>query len=221
MEKRDNGTAILVKLLPLLAVLCAMVPAQAHTRHPRPQPLPPVAFPPDTTAPYNIVVDANPADILNTFSPDTTFGVGVDGVPFHAVPKIYTPSNVRQMLGAGFGQVSYRLYTELSVQDWHWNPAGRWSEAGKQGYWTSSATPDGTVVDSYGYRLPRRGFTRDQGNDDDYSRLDDDDLKTFWKSNPYLARRYTGDPDCAHPQWVLYDLGGRKTINAAKISTLR
>ena len=143
-------------------------------------------------------------------------GRGVDGVSFHAVPEIYTKSNVTKMLDAGFGPVSYRLYTELSVQDWHWNPAGSYSE-GDRGYWSSSGVPTGKIVDSFGYRLPRRGFTHDQGNDDSYSRLDDGDLATFWKSNPYLAEHFTGDGDSSHPQWVLYDLGRRETINAAKI----
>jgi hypothetical protein len=202
-------------LLPLIIAWTAA--ADAHPRHFRPEILLPAAFPPPTTAPYSIVVDANPAHALNRFSPDTTFGAGVDGVPFHAVPEIYTPSNIAQMLRAGFGPVSYRLYTELSVQDWHWNPAGSFSEAGRQGYWTSSATPGDPIVDTFGYRLPRRGFTHDQGNDDSYSRLDDGDLSTFWKSNPYLTEAYTGDPDSSHPQWVLYDLHSPKPVNAAKI----
>jgi hypothetical protein len=225
MQKSDAGlapdaanTATRTAAMVFLALaLIWSAGAQAHPRHPHPQPLPPAIIPPPTTAPYTIAVDANPAHVLNRFSPDVTFGAGVDGVPYHAVPEIYTPSNISQMLGAGFGPVSYRLYTELSVQDWHWNPAGTFSDGGKQGYWTSSAAPGAQIVDTFGYRLPRRGFTHDQGNDDDYSRLDDGDLSTFWKSNPYLTSAYTGDPDGAHPQWVLYDLGKAKTVNAAMI----
>jgi hypothetical protein len=152
----------------LFFVILWSAAADAHSKHLHPQPLPPAVVPPPATAPYLITVDANPAHVLNRFAPDTTFGAGVDGVPFHAVPKIYKPSNIRQMLGAGFGPVSYRLYTELSVQDWHWNPKGTYSEAGGQGYWTSSDRPGDEIVDSFGYRLPRRGFTHDQGNDDDY-----------------------------------------------------
>ena len=199
-------------------VLWSIGSAGAHPRASHPQvPLPAVATPQQTTAPYNIMVDAHPTHALNRFSPDAAFGVGVDGVPFHAVPEIYTPSNVRKMLGSGFGAVSYRLYTELSVQDWHWNPAGAYSEGHGRGYWTSSAKPGKAIVDTFGYRLPRRGYTHDEGNDDDHSRLDDGDVATFWKSNPYLARRFTGDPDTAHPQWVLYDMGGAKNVNAARI----
>ena len=211
MPKRKSLT-----LLSLFAIFWT-AGVHAHSRHPHPEILPPVVFPPPMSAPYLVAIDANPAHVLNRFSPDSAFGAGVDGVPYHAVPKIYTASNVRKMLGAGFGTVSYRLYTELSVQDWHWNPAGTWSEESQQGYWTSSDRSGEKIVDTFGYRLPRRGFTHDQGNDDNYSRLDDGDLTTFWKSNPYLTKAYTGDPDSSHPQWVLYDLGVRKTVNAAKI----
>lgn len=182
-----------------------------------PAPLQGIAQPAETAAPYLVSVDTNPAHVLNNFDPMAAMGVAVDGVPYHAVPEIYTPSNVSQMLGAGLGMVSYRLYTELSVQDWHWNPTGTFSETATQGYWTSSTAPGAPTVDTFGYRLPRRGFTHDQGNDDDYSRLDDGDLSTFWKSNPYLTQAYTGDPDSAHPQWVLFDLGAAKTVNAARI----
>ncbi len=167
----------------------------------------------------SFVVSVDTTHVINQFSPVTALGAGVDGVPFHSVPEIYTPANVQAMLGAGLGAVSYRLYTELSVQDWHWNPAGSFSEgSGTQGYWTSSATPGAKTVDTFGYRLPRRGFTHDQGNDDDYSRLDDGDTATFWKSNPYLASAFTGDADTAHPQWVLFDFGNAKTVNAARIA---
>jgi hypothetical protein len=168
-------------------------------------------------APYQVTIDGRSADALNVFSPLAALGAGVDGVPTPSVPEIYTAPNVQQMLGAGLGAVSYRLYTELSVQDWHWNPAGSFSETPSQGYWTSTATPGAPTVNTFGYRLPRRGFTHDQGNDDDYSRIDDGDTTSFWKSNPYLAQAFTGDPDTAHPQWVLVDLGSAKTINAARI----
>lgn len=198
------------------ALMLWIAGAEAHAKHHHPQNLPPAVFPPRAAAPYEIAVDADPAHALNRFAPDVAFAAGVDGVPSRAVPRIYTPSNVGQMLDAGFGAVSYRLYTELSVQDWHWNPAGSFSN-GHEGYWTSDAAPGKAVVDTYGYRLPRRGFTHDQGNDDDYSRLDDGDLGSFWKSNPYLTQSHTGDPDGAHPQWVLFDLHGRSRVNAAKI----
>ena len=138
-------------------------------------------------------------------------------MPAAAVPRIYTPANVSRMLSSGVGPVSYRLYTELSVQDWHWNPAGSFS-SGTQGYWASTATPGAHTLDTYGYRLPRRGNTHDQGNDDDFSRLTDGDAATYWKSNPYLAPAYTHDTDAAHPQWVLVDFGKAVRVDTARIA---
>jgi hypothetical protein len=178
------------------------------------------AFADDLPPPTGVVkveVDAHASAALNRFNPQAAMGVAVDSVPYPAVPEIYTPANVTNMLGAGLGPVSYRLYTELSVQDWHWNPAGRFSEAGHQGYWTSSATPGAPTLNTYGYALPMRGFTNDQGNNEGYSRLDDGDPATYWKSQPYLSQHFTGDPDSAHPQWVLFDLGNAQAVNAAQI----
>jgi hypothetical protein len=213
--------SLVIAALDLCCLVLAAGVAAAHPRTPRlaqPQILSPIEAPARTGAIDIVTVDARSGSVLSQFSPLRALGAGVDGVPYAAVPEIYTAYNVRKMLGAGFGPVSYRLYTELSVQDWHWNPAGRFSEAGgTQGYWTSSAAPGTPTVDTFGYRLPRRGFTHDQGNDDDYSRLDDGDPATVWKSNPYLASAYTGDPDGDHPQWVLVDLGSAKTVDAARI----
>jgi hypothetical protein len=131
---------------------------------------------------------------------------------------LYSPAVVSQELTAGFGTLSLRLYTELSVQDWHWNPSGLFS-AGTEGYWTSSATPTSSeIVDSYGYVLPHRGSTRDQGDDNGYSRIDDGDPNTYWKSDPYLASQYTGDPDSAHPQWAVIDLDDVHEVDGIRIS---
>ncbi len=121
------------------------------------------------------------------------------------------------MLQPGFGWLSYRLFTELSSQDWHWNPAGAFS-AGNAGYWTSSAVPGAPIADSFGYRLPHRGSTTDQGNNADYSRIDDGDPKTYWKSNPYLTSAFTGESEALHPQWVVADLNAAKPVNAVRIA---
>jgi hypothetical protein len=104
------------------------------------------------------------------------------------------------------------------VQDWHWNPHGTWSDSSGQGYWTGSTTSTHEIINSYGYRLPHRGFTTDQANDDDYSHLDDGNLSTFWKSNPYLTSAYTGESDSLHPQWALVDLGAKKSVDAIRIA---
>ena len=166
-----------------------------------------------------IHVDTAPQHKLNTIRPLHAIGVGIDSDPAGKVPLLYSPAHTRQMLSAGLGVVSYRLYTELSIQDWHWNPAGRFSDAARaQGYWTSAAVPTrAQIVDSFGYGLPHRGSTRDQGDDDDYSRIDDGDATTYWKSDPYLTHAYTGDPDSAHPQWAVIDLNFPQGIDAVRV----
>ncbi len=103
--------------LALLATPCGW--ADAHPARTLPGPDTDAALPAETAAPIAIRIDDRPFRILNRVRPDETFGAGVDGVPFPAVPEIYRPGRVRQMLAAGLAPVSYRLYTELSVQDRH------------------------------------------------------------------------------------------------------
>jgi len=72
---------------------------------------------------------------------------------------------------------------------------------------------------SYGYSLPHRGFTRNGGTEfDGYSRLDDGDLQSYWKSNPYLTKRFTGEEDSLHPQWVVIALDQKQDVNAIRIA---
>lgn len=164
----------------------------------------------------SIQVDTSHA--VNSFVPRLSMGAGVDGVGAGVVDNVYTPANIQQMLSAGFGPLTYRLYTELSVQDWHWNPLGAYSETGGKGYWTASRIGSGAIKHSYGYNLPRSGFTFDQGENAGYSRVDDGDPTTFWKSNPYLSSSYTGDPDSSHAQWILVDLGSPQPIDAIQLN---
>jgi hypothetical protein len=167
--------------------------------------------------PQKVEVDITPGHSTNSFNPMRAMGSAVDGVPTGTVDVVYTPPNISQMLSAGFGPLTYRLYTELSVQDWHWNPNGTFSN-GDAGYWTSSTANTGPIIHSHGYNLPRSGFTTDQGTNAGYSRLDDGDPATFWKSNPYLTSAFTGEPDASHPQWVVVDLGARKPVNAIQLN---
>lgn len=155
---------------------------------------------------------------VNTFVPATTFGAGIDGRESGDAARTFTAHNIHEMQSAHFGPLTYRLRTELAIEAWHWNPSGRWSDADHaQGYWTSEVT-SGPLPDSYGYRLPRRGSTTDQANNDGYSRLDDGDTSTFWKSNPYLDEAFTHEDNANHPQWIAIDFGKRTPINALRIS---
>lgn len=167
----------------------------------------------------DVAVDVNPSHALNRVVPMQAVGAGVDAENPGSVPTIYGRQDVAQMLAAGLGPVSYRLFTELGVQDWHWNPAGTWSDANaSQGYFTGTTALGSPIVNSYGYALPERGFTFDQANDQGYSRIDDGDRATYWKSNPYLTQAYTFESDALHPQWFLFDLGARRGVDAVRIA---
>lgn len=163
-----------------------------------------------------VTVDTNaPA---NHFIPSQALGAGVDGHELGETLTQLSPANIAAMRSAGLKPLTYRLRTELAGEAWHWNPRGNWSDAARrQGYWISDSRPAARIKLSYGFRLPRRGNTIDQANDDGYSRLDDGNLKTFWKSNPYLDEHFTGDKNSVHPQWLMIDLGELKEINAIRI----
>ena len=154
---------------------------------------------------------------INAFHPLEAIGSTVDKEPAGSIPSLYSPVNVREMLAPGLGWLSYRLFTELSSQDWHWNPAGSFT-AGNAGYWIGSATPGPAITDSFGYRLTHRGSTTDQGNNAGYSRIDDGDPRTYWKSNPYLTAGFTGESDAMHPQWAVVDLDQAEPVNAVRIA---
>jgi hypothetical protein len=155
------------------------------------------------------VVHIDASHPMRTFDPARALGAGIDGHEQGDVLRMLSPANARAMRSAGFRALSYRLRTELAGEVWHWNPRGTWSDARRQqGYWVSDARSPQPILLSYGYRLPRRGNTRDQANDDGYSRIDDGDPATFWKSNPYLEPRFTHEPASAHPQWIVIETGG-------------
>src|ERR1700727_1314386 len=51
-----------------------------------------------------------------------------------------------------------------------------------------------------------------------FSRITDGDESTYWKSNPYLTSRYTGEDDALHPQWIILDLSREELVDTLKIS---
>ena len=154
---------------------------------------------------------------VNRFDPRATFGGGLDGHGKGVVADVYTRANITAMKTTGLAMATYRLRTELGVRAWHWNPRGRWSDARRaQGYWTSDDNSPQSIQLSYGYRLPRRGTT-DETDDSGFSRLDDGDTATFWKSNPYLDQRFTATNDSLLPQWVIVDLGRPVPVNAIHV----
>jgi F5/8 type C domain len=155
---------------------------------------------------------------VNRCVPKKALGAGVDGHEQGECARMFTDKNIAEMRSAGFGPLTYRLRTELAGEVWHWNPRGTWSDTVHQrGYWISDDSLAEPINLSYGYRLPRRGNTIDQANDDGYSRITDGDEESFWKSNPYLDAHFTGEADDGHPQWVVIDLGATKLINSIRI----
>ena len=174
-------------------------------------------------AAQTITVDASHP--TNDFVPSETLGAGVDRIAVEAIDKDFLPDSLQMTLSSGWQPVSFRQNTELAVEAWHWNPKGTWSngsdgnDPGGKGYFTGSATPTESLRYSYGYALPRRGFTRNDGTDNSgYSRLTDGDLNTFWKSNPYLTQHFTGESDALHPQWVVLDLAQSQPVDSIRIA---
>ena len=165
-----------------------------------------------------IVVTVHSDRAVGHFRPSEAIGAGVDGHEQGSIDQMYTSANLKAMVSAGFKPLSYRLRTELAGEAWHWNPVGSWSDtARKQGYWTSSATPGTPIQICNGYRLPRRGNSIDQATNKGYSRLTDGDTHSFWKSNPYLDKYFTGEDNARHPQWVVLDLRKTGPVNAIRL----
>ena len=165
-----------------------------------------------------IRVDASHA--TNSFIPNEALGAGIDRIPAAAAAKYFSEPASAAVLAAGWQTVTYRQNTELAVEAWHWNPQGTWSDPSGKGYFTGNAAPGQEIIKhSYGYSLPHRGFTRNDGTETSgFSRMTDGDENTYWKSNPYLAKPFTGEEDSAHPQWVVVDLAISQPINALRIA---
>ena len=171
----------------------------------------------NAAAAQRVTVDADPAHVANTFSPVRSLGAAIDRLRTGTPDHLLKDPLLHEILGAGWQPVTYRQNTELMVEAWHWNPAGKWSNADKQeGYFVGSAEPGAEIHSSWAYPLPHRGFSRGDGNG--WSRLTDGDPKSYWKSNPYLTKAFTGEDDSLHPQWVMIDLGSKIDVNAIRIA---
>jgi hypothetical protein len=166
-----------------------------------------------------VEVDVTPTHATNRFVPNQTLGAGIDRIQTVAIDKLMNKTILDKVFTAGWQPVTYRQNTELAIEAWHWNPDGTWSDPkNQQGYFTGSSQPTSFIRHSFGYALPHRGITRDGGSVTGYSRLTDGDTSTYWKSDPYLASRFTGEEDSLHPQWVLMDLSGVQLIDSIKIA---
>jgi F5/8 type C domain len=155
----------------------------------------------------------------NAINPRDSVGAGVDRIPVEAIDRDLTKQALQPVLDSGWQPVTYRQNTDLAVEAWHWNPEGTWSDPSGSGYFTGSTTSTSFIRHSFGYALPHRGVTRNDGTGNvGFSRITDGDESTYWKSNPYLTRRYTGEDDALHPQWVILDLSREEPVDTLKIS---
>lgn len=165
-----------------------------------------------------IQVDITPGHVRKSFVPNQALGAGIDRISVQTIDHMFVKPIIDRVLEAGWGPVSYRQNTELYTEAWHWNPKGKWSDPQGKGYFVGDSNPTEMIRYSYGYPLPRRGVTRDDGTETvGYSRLTDGDKTTFWKSNPYLTQAFTGEDDANNPQWIFFDLDSVQSIDAIRI----
>ena len=167
-----------------------------------------------------IRVDVTPSHSTNTIRPTEALGAGIDRLSYGSTDKLFVDDTIKQVLSAGWNTLTYRQNTELHIEAWHWNPQGTWSDPAGKGYFTGSAAPGSEMLrHSYGYALPHRGVTHDDGTDNvGFSRLTDGDTGSYWKSNPYLTEAFTGKDDSLHPQWVIVDLASKLDVTAIRIA---
>src|SRR5215470_5866262 len=108
----------------------------------------------------SVTVDVSAAKAI-PFDPDQALGTSLDILPAKQFDRVFSPETIKQSLSAGWGPITYRQNTELSIGAWHWNLEGTWSDPAHQsGYFTGNAEPAGDLRVSNGYPLPHRGNTR-------------------------------------------------------------
>lgn len=157
-------------------------------------------------------VDSTPGHAVNSFDPDQALGSSIDVLSRRDIDEVYTPHILQESLSAGWGPITYRNNTELRMAAWHWNANGTWSDAAhRSGYFTGSTELKEPTRYILAYALPHRGFATSGDRP-----MSGPDL-TYWKSNPYLTSKFTGESDALHPQWVVVDLGVEKPVNAVRI----
>ncbi|HEV2351516.1 MAG TPA: glycosyl hydrolase family 5 [Terriglobia bacterium] len=158
-------------------------------------------------------VDTSPAHILNSFDPDRSLGSSIDVLSHDGIDKIYTPHIIQESLSAGWGPITYRNNTELRMAAWHWNANGTWSDPAHQsGYFTGSTELGAPLRYILAYALPHRGFSTSGDRPTTGPNL------SYWKSNPYLTSRFTGESDALHPQWVVMDLRSDQAVSVVRIA---
>ncbi|HEY6924404.1 MAG TPA: discoidin domain-containing protein, partial [Steroidobacteraceae bacterium] len=157
-------------------------------------------------------VDVTPGHVINTFDPDYALGSSIDVLSRTDINRVYTPHIIQEALSAGWGPITYRNNTELRMAAWHWTENGTWSDAAhRSGYFTGSTDLKEPIRYILAYALPHRGFATSGDRPVAGPNL------TYWKSNPYLTSKFTGESDTLHPQWVVVDLQVEKPVSVVRI----
>ena len=150
--------------------------------------------------------------MLNSFDPDSALGSSINVLSRTGIDKVYSPHVIQEALSAGWGPITYRNNTELRMAAWHWTENGTWSDPAHQsGYFTGSSELKEPLRYILAYPLPHRGFSISGDRPVQGPNL------TYWKSNPYLTSKFTGESDSLHPQWVVMDLRAAKPVSAIRI----
>ncbi|MBV8476253.1 MAG: discoidin domain-containing protein [Acidobacteria bacterium] len=158
-------------------------------------------------------IDVTPGHEINSFDPDRALGSSLDVLSRIDIDKVFSPHILQESLSAGWGPITYRNNTELRMAAWHWNPNGAWSDAAHEsGYFTGSTQGKEPIRYILAYSLPHRGFATSGDRP-----LQGPNL-SYWKSNPYLTSKFTGERDQFHPQWVVVDLQSEKPVDAVRIA---
>ena len=150
-------------------------------------------------------------------SPDEAIGAAFDGAMKGEIDRQLAPGQRPGDEVRGAAPVDLPPAHRARIEAWHWNPVGRGAIPPASRVIGLRADQIGAPIQlSWGYKLPRRGDSGDNANNDDYSRLTDGDPDSFWKSNPYL------DPDVLedgepHPQWPSSSSNKPQPVNAAVI----
>src|SRR5215468_6517164 len=167
----------------------------------------------DTPVAAVVHVDTTPNSVLNSFDPDSALGSSLDVLSHAGIDKVHSPHIVQESLSAGWGPITYRNNTELRMAAWHWTENGVWSDPEhKSGYFTGSSELKEPIRYILAYALPHRGFSTSGDRPVQGPNL------IYWKSNPYLTSKFTGESDALHPQWVVVNLRSPKSVNAVRIA---
>jgi hypothetical protein len=163
--------------------------------------------------PATVHVDATPGHAINSFDPDSALGSSIDVLSREGIDRVFNPHIIQESLSAGWGPISYRNNSELRMAAWHWTENGTWSDAAhKSGYFTGSTELKEPIRYILSYALPHRGFATSGDRPLMGTNL------SYWKSNPYLSSKFTGESDSLHPQWVVIDLRATEPVSAIRIA---